>query len=96
MDEDEDEDEEGSSNASTISDASQRRFSREDGPPQLCSTAMRSAAQTSRRAITPRAKRTRVGSGGGGDGGGCVAPDEDDEAIVLSEVCSNAFVCASL
>ena len=71
-----------SSNAETISDASQSRFSREEGPPQPCSTAMRSAGQASRRAITPRAKRTRVGSGGC-DCGGCVAPD--DETIVLSE-----------
>jgi hypothetical protein len=68
------------SKASTISEASQRRFSRDadedegpgptEGPPlvpQPCSTAMRRAGQSSRRAITPRAKRMRAGLDAGGD-----------------------------
>lgn len=71
------------SKRSTISEASQRRFSYDGNPPpQPCSTAMRRAGQSSRRAITPRAKRMRAGLGAAGCGVSSVAFAVEVDAIV--------------
>lgn len=51
--------------------------------PQPCSTAMRRAGQSSRRAITPRAKRMRAGLGAAsGDASAAVAVAVEVDAIM--------------